>query len=255
MPVIVARGCHRRQPPWHDGRRPMAAPLPRLRPDLDLMPSPLPEQPGLVIRDPYRYSTVDAGGAAAAGALSRVLRRPAGRGRSARHAGPAGRPGDGRRGGQESGEVLARGRLSRRRAVRRAARGAPPGDRRVAGTPRRPRGRGLSRRAGAADGDAARLLRRGAARGRRRTHQGARTGDRGTARQPLRRQRHLRAGLRRAPRRSRRARQGVRDPRDLALRRARSLRADAQTVRHTVRCGANRGRPGRRARPRRRRRP
>ena len=36
----------------------MAAPLPRLRPDLDLMPSPLPEQPGLVIRDPYRYSTV-----------------------------------------------------------------------------------------------------------------------------------------------------------------------------------------------------
>jgi len=36
----------------------MAAPLPRLRPDLDLMPSPLPEQPGLVIRDPFRYSTV-----------------------------------------------------------------------------------------------------------------------------------------------------------------------------------------------------
>jgi MEMO1 family protein len=36
----------------------MAAPLPRLRADLDLMPSPLPEQPGLVIRDPFRYSTV-----------------------------------------------------------------------------------------------------------------------------------------------------------------------------------------------------
>ena len=36
----------------------MAAPLPRLRADLDVMPSPLPEQPGLVIRDPYRYSTV-----------------------------------------------------------------------------------------------------------------------------------------------------------------------------------------------------
>jgi MEMO1 family protein len=35
----------------------MAAPLPRLRPDLDVMPSPLPEQPGLVIRDPFRYST------------------------------------------------------------------------------------------------------------------------------------------------------------------------------------------------------
>src|SRR6185503_10456146 len=36
----------------------MAAPLPRLRADLDLMPSPLPEQPGLIIRDPFRYSTV-----------------------------------------------------------------------------------------------------------------------------------------------------------------------------------------------------
>jgi MEMO1 family protein len=36
----------------------MAAPLPRLRADLDVMPSPLPEQPGLVIRDPFRYSAV-----------------------------------------------------------------------------------------------------------------------------------------------------------------------------------------------------
>jgi AmmeMemoRadiSam system protein B len=36
----------------------MAAPLPRLRADLDVMPSPLPEQPGLLIRDPFRYSTV-----------------------------------------------------------------------------------------------------------------------------------------------------------------------------------------------------
>jgi AmmeMemoRadiSam system protein B len=36
----------------------MAAPLPRLRHDLDLMPSPLAEQPGLLIRDPMRYSTV-----------------------------------------------------------------------------------------------------------------------------------------------------------------------------------------------------
>jgi MEMO1 family protein len=36
----------------------MAAPLPRLRFDLDIMPSPLPEQPGLLIRDPMRYSTV-----------------------------------------------------------------------------------------------------------------------------------------------------------------------------------------------------
>jgi len=36
----------------------MAAPLPRLRADLDVMPSPLPEQPGLLVRDPFRYSTV-----------------------------------------------------------------------------------------------------------------------------------------------------------------------------------------------------
>jgi len=36
----------------------MAAPLPRLRHDLDLMPSPLDEQPGLLIRDPMRYSAV-----------------------------------------------------------------------------------------------------------------------------------------------------------------------------------------------------
>jgi len=36
----------------------MAAPLPRLRVDLDVIPSPLPAQPGLVMRDPFRYSTV-----------------------------------------------------------------------------------------------------------------------------------------------------------------------------------------------------
>ena len=34
----------------------MAAPLPRLRADLDIMPSPLAEQPGLIIRDPFRFS-------------------------------------------------------------------------------------------------------------------------------------------------------------------------------------------------------
>jgi len=36
----------------------MAAPLPRLRADLDVMPSPVPDQPGLLIRDPFQYSTV-----------------------------------------------------------------------------------------------------------------------------------------------------------------------------------------------------
>jgi MEMO1 family protein len=34
----------------------MAAPLPRLRGDLDIMPSPLPEQPGIIVRDPFRFS-------------------------------------------------------------------------------------------------------------------------------------------------------------------------------------------------------
>jgi len=34
----------------------MAPPLPRLRPELDIMPSPVPSQPGLLIRDPFRYS-------------------------------------------------------------------------------------------------------------------------------------------------------------------------------------------------------
>lgn len=34
----------------------MAEPLPRLRMDLDFMPSPVPERPGLLIRDPHQYS-------------------------------------------------------------------------------------------------------------------------------------------------------------------------------------------------------
>ena len=34
----------------------MASPLPRLRLELDVMPSPVPEQPGLLLRDPFRYS-------------------------------------------------------------------------------------------------------------------------------------------------------------------------------------------------------
>ncbi|MBC8133877.1 MAG: AmmeMemoRadiSam system protein B, partial [Deltaproteobacteria bacterium] len=34
----------------------MATVLARLRDDLDFLPSPLPERPGLLVRDPYRYS-------------------------------------------------------------------------------------------------------------------------------------------------------------------------------------------------------
>src|ERR1700691_5032613 len=30
--------------------------LPRLRPSLDFLPSPVPDRPGLVIRDPFQYS-------------------------------------------------------------------------------------------------------------------------------------------------------------------------------------------------------
>ena len=34
----------------------MAAPLPALRRTLELMPSPVPESPGLLVRDPFRYA-------------------------------------------------------------------------------------------------------------------------------------------------------------------------------------------------------
>ena len=34
----------------------MAAPLPALRRNLELMPSPVPESPGLLVRDPFRYA-------------------------------------------------------------------------------------------------------------------------------------------------------------------------------------------------------
>ena len=35
---------------------PVSKVLPKLRGDLDVMPSPVPEQPGLLVRDPFRYS-------------------------------------------------------------------------------------------------------------------------------------------------------------------------------------------------------
>src|SRR6185295_2321452 len=34
----------------------MASVLPALRRNLDLMPSPVPDRPGLLLRDPYRYA-------------------------------------------------------------------------------------------------------------------------------------------------------------------------------------------------------
>src|SRR5436309_804455 len=36
----------------------MSEPMPRLRANLDFMPSPIPDRPGLLIRDAYRYSDV-----------------------------------------------------------------------------------------------------------------------------------------------------------------------------------------------------
>src|SRR5438128_1404404 len=36
----------------------MSKPLPRLRTNLDFMPSPIPDRPGLLVRDSYRYSDV-----------------------------------------------------------------------------------------------------------------------------------------------------------------------------------------------------
>src|SRR5207247_8934277 len=36
----------------------MSQPLPRLRPNLDFMPSPVPDRPGPLRRDSYRYSDV-----------------------------------------------------------------------------------------------------------------------------------------------------------------------------------------------------
>src|SRR6202167_2352298 len=38
----------------YDGR--VSSPLPRLRGELDFMPSPVEESPGLLIRDSFRYS-------------------------------------------------------------------------------------------------------------------------------------------------------------------------------------------------------
>src|SRR5205814_2482711 len=36
----------------------MSKPMPRLRTNLDFMPSPVPDRPGLLIRDAFRYSDV-----------------------------------------------------------------------------------------------------------------------------------------------------------------------------------------------------
>ena len=149
----------------------MAAPLPRLRADLDLMPSPLPEQPGLVIRDPYRYSTVTLvvppllarclgcfDGRQDEGDLRATLVKLAGRvtvGEAAKNLVKALR---------EAG-FLDDERFAELRAARLQE---------IAASPERPAahvGGAYPAAPGAADGDAARLLRRGAARGRRRARQ------------------------------------------------------------------------------------
>src|ERR1044071_5229196 len=45
------------QPPGYHEKA-MSKPLPRLRMNLDFMPSPVPDRPGLLIRDPFLYSEV-----------------------------------------------------------------------------------------------------------------------------------------------------------------------------------------------------
>jgi AmmeMemoRadiSam system protein B len=51
--LIAAKATARR---YHPPSVP--SPLPRLRVDLDIMPSPLKEQPGLLMRDPFRFSEI-----------------------------------------------------------------------------------------------------------------------------------------------------------------------------------------------------
>ena len=187
-----------RQPRGMPVKRRMAAPLPRLRADLDIMPSPLPEQPGLIIRDPFRYSDGDAGDAAAARALSRLLRRRAGRGRSARHAGAPGRPGRRRRRRAPtwSTSLHEAGFLDDERFAELRARARARSSPRSPERARRARGRRLPGRAGAADARrcAATSAQAPPEAERPRRGRGAtRLGHRRAARQPRGRQRHLRA--------------------------------------------------------------
>ena len=100
------------------------------------MPSPLPGAAGAAHPRSVPLLDGDADGAAAAGALSRLLRRPQDEGDLRATLVAPGRPGRRRRRGQESGEGAARGRFSRRRAVRRAARGTR--HREFAAAPERP---------------------------------------------------------------------------------------------------------------------
>src|SRR5204863_2940509 len=60
-PAPIARpagppGSDRRLVTSGDTMVTMAAPLPALRRNLELMPSPVPESPGLLVRDPFRYA-------------------------------------------------------------------------------------------------------------------------------------------------------------------------------------------------------
>src|SRR5882762_9470921 len=52
-----AFSSHLRMPSRYHGKW-MSKPLPRLRTNLDFMPSPVPDRPGLLMRDSYRYSDV-----------------------------------------------------------------------------------------------------------------------------------------------------------------------------------------------------
>ena len=212
----------------------MAAPLPRLRADLDVMPSPLPDQPGLLIRDPFQYSTVTL-------IIPPLLARCLG-------------CFDGEHDEGDLRAVLARltgqvavAEVSKRlvTALRDAGfldderfaemRGAR--EREFAATPERaPRARRqrLPGRRRRADQHAARLFRRPSKpAARKRNGDGPLIGIAAPHVSPEGGKRQLRGGVSRAAARRRRA--DLRRARHVALRRARSLRADAQTVRDAVR--------------------
>jgi hypothetical protein len=79
---------------------------------------PLPDQPGLLIRDPFQFSTVDADHPACPRPLPRLLRRRARRRRSARAARASDRTGGRRRHQPALDHGAARRRLPRRSARR-----------------------------------------------------------------------------------------------------------------------------------------
>ena len=233
----------------------MAAPLPRLRADLDIMPSPLREQPGLIIRDPFRFSEVTLlippllarclgcfDGEQDEGDLRRDARAPVRAGRR-------------RRTSRAGWCVAARRRVPGRRSLRRAARRARAGVRGAGASARRRTRAAATRPRAPALTETLRGYFNGAARPAAKKRQREGQGERATACSASPRRTSApraaapatRPPTARCRKRIDARRSDLRRARDLALRRARSLRADAQAVRDAVRDRADGDRAGRRA--------